>query len=134
LPSLEYFIVAEDTAVDQPTNRLSVFNTIEGIKAPGFPLLIAKCSVIALWKKETDDEGRDFQTVLRVTPPAGPPYQVETNFRMNNSRHRIINRIQGLAILAPGEIRFELSLNGQPIASRIVAVEAATPQAADPTH
>lgn len=109
---LEYFLVAEDVSVDQTTNRLSLFNTLEEFQTPGFPLLISKCCAVALWQKEPDDEGRDFQCVLRIILPTGQTHQLETNFRMANPRHRIINRIQGLPILAAGELRFDLLLNG----------------------
>lgn len=124
---LEYFLVAEDVVVDQTTNRLSLFNTLEGFKAPGLPLLIPKVCAVSLWRKEPDDEGRDLQSVLRITLPTGQTHQIESNFRMTNARHRIINRIQGLPITVAGELRFELLINGQHAASHVVSIEAPPP-------
>jgi hypothetical protein len=131
---LEFFLVAEDVAVDQTTNRLSLFNIMEGFQTR-FPLNIAKCVAVALWNKEPEDEGRDLQCALRITTPNGRTHQIDTNFRMTNSRHRIINRIQGIPVLAPGDLRFELLLNGQHAASHVVAIEDRPPdEAADVTH
>lgn len=124
MPSLEYFLVAEDLAVDQTTNRLSLFNVLDSFQAARFPLLIPKCAAVALWKKEAADEGRDFQSVVRITTSTGETHQVETNFRMTTQRHRIMNRLQGMAIRAAGDLRFELLLNGEHTASHVVLVEA----------
>jgi hypothetical protein len=119
---LEYFLVAEDVSIDQTTNRISVFNIFEEFQTGGFPLLVSKCVAVALWEKESSDEGRDFQTSLRVTAPNDQHYRVDTNFRLVNERHRIVNRIRGIPISAVGEVRFELLLNGEHKASHTIAV------------
>jgi hypothetical protein len=135
VPRLEYFLVAEDVSIDQATNRISLFNVLDAIRSP-FPLLIWKCCAVALWQQEPGDEGRDFQSVVRVTAPNGQIHQLETNFRLSRPRHRIINRLQGVPIHAAGELRFELLLNGQHAAFHVVQIEAPPPAEETPplTH
>lgn len=87
MPSLEFFLVAEDASADQTTNRLSLYNVFEAFQTPGFPLLISKCCAVAVWRKQPEDEGRDFQCILRLTLPDGQIHQLETNFRMPNATY-----------------------------------------------
>lgn len=136
MPRLEYFVVAEEASVDQTTNQFSLFSVVEELQPPGFPSIVPKCCAVVLWHKQPDDEGRDFQCVFRVTQPTGVTNQLETNFRMTNARHRLITRMQGLPILGPGELRFEVLLNGEHVASHIVTVNAPLPVEAPPlvTH
>jgi hypothetical protein len=121
---LEFFVVAEDISIDQTTNHASVFNILEAVRALGFPANVPKCVALSLWLLEEGDEERDFQTVLEITPPNGETHRVETNFRMARPRHRIINRVQGIPVEGPGELRFAVSLNGVHKATHVVTVEA----------
>jgi hypothetical protein len=109
--------------VDQATNRLSLFNVLETVQAPRFPMLVLKCMAVALWRRDAGDEERDFQSMLRITLPGGAVHQIETNFRIRRTRHRIVNRLSGLPIPEAGDVHFELLLNGQHAASHIINAE-----------
>ena len=124
---LEFFVVAEDVSVDQTTNQASVFSILEEIRTTDFPTVIPKCVALALWRQEAGDEDRDFQMALRVRLPNGEEHTQETNFRMTRTRHRIINRIQGLPLPGEGQLRFEVLLNGVHAAEHIVTVEQVRP-------
>lgn len=123
MPHLELFLVAEDVAIDQQTNRISVFNVLDTIDIPRAPVTIPKCCALAIWSKDDGDDDRDFQSTVTITLADGRTHRQETNFRMTTPRHRIVNRIVGLPVLAAGEIRFELLLNGAHVAWHELRVE-----------
>lgn len=125
MAALEYFLVAESVSVDQTTNRVSVFNVLEEIGAPQFPVLLPGCVAIALWNSVPDDAGKDFQVKLRITLPDDQSYEMTSNFVMKTDRHRSVQRIQGLPITATGVLRFDVLLNGEHQASHAVNVKVA---------
>ena len=110
---MEFFLVSEDLSVDQQTNRLSLFNVLEQIAGPNFPLVLRSAAAISLWMAEGGDEGRDFQCMLRSMLPNSRQYEFPTNFRFDSRRHRVIQRLQGFPIDGPGVLRFEVLLNGE---------------------
>lgn len=114
---LEYFVVAQGVSIDQSTNQVSVFNILEDISSEDYPVVLDHCVALALWNAEDGDDGRDFQTVVRVTLPDGNTHDAPANFTMRTPRHRSTLRIQGLPIPSPGEVRFDVELNGQHVAS-----------------
>lgn len=120
---MEFFIVSEELSVDQQTNRLSLFNVIEQIAGPIFPLVWSAVAV-SLWVAEPGDEERDFQCTLRVITPGGEPRDFTSNFtfRSRTRRHRVIQRLQGFSTKEPGLLRFEVLLNGEYKASHQVDV------------
>ena len=137
MPHLEFFVVSEEVSVDQATNRASVFSILEQIKSQHFPVIIGKCVAVSLWQRQQGEEDRDFQATLEIILPNNQTHQLQTNFRLTRARHRIINRIQGLPITGPGELRFNISVNGVHAATHVVSVENAAaeiPNAPGVTH
>ena len=112
MPRLDYFVVAQGISVDQSTNSLSIFNVLEELRSPGFPILIPMLSAISVWIPEAEDDGRDFQCILRVTLPGEESRDIAHNFVIGRTRHRLIQRLQGVPIQRAGEIRMQLLLNG----------------------
>ena len=133
MPRLEYFLVASSVSIDQSTNRVSVFEIIEEIRGPTFPLRIPSCAAITLWCAEDGDQDTDFQAMLRVYMPDGRTNEFATNFRLAMPRHRITQRFQGLTISGPGELRFEMLLNGEHKADHLVTVLPTESDPATPT-
>lgn len=119
---MEFFIVSEEISVDQQTNRLSLFNILEQIAGPNFPLALFSVTAVSLWVTEPGDEERDFQCTLRIIPPGGEHRNLTSNFRFRSRRHRVIQRLQGFPINEPGVLRFEVLLNGEYQASHEVDV------------
>src|ERR1019366_5438378 len=114
MPHLEYFIVAESLAIDAQTNRVSIFNVLEDVQTPFFPVNIQNVTAIAVWNADPGDEHQDFQAVFLVsTPGAEAPLQFAVNFRIPQARARTLIQIQGLPVIGPGHLRFEVQLNGQ---------------------
>ncbi|MEW6659609.1 MAG: hypothetical protein AB1424_13190 [Thermodesulfobacteriota bacterium] len=126
---MEFFIVCEDLSIDQQTNRMSLFNVIEQMMAPNFPLIYSG-SAISLWVSEPGDDELDFQCTLRVVFPDGSHRDFPSNFRFRSRRHRVIHRLEGIPINEPGTLRFEVQLNGQYQASHevdVLKIDLATP-------
>lgn len=122
MAKLEYFVVSQSVAVDQQTNRTSIFNVLETISAPKFPVNMDEATATALWRREPGDDGKDFQVLVRVSGALVKPLESAANFRMEQSRHRIVVTILGLPIASPGDVKFELLLNGQHVAEHILTV------------
>ena len=127
MPRLEFFVVSELVSVDQTTNKASIFNILEEIHAPQFPVIIPHCVATSLWCQQEEDHERDFQCVLRVTLPNGNTRDFASNFTLTQTRHRLIQALQVLPVTQPGELRFELLLNGVHAAQHIVTVEQVRP-------
>lgn len=119
---MEFFIVSEEVSVDQQTNRLSLFNVLEQVAGSDFPLVVLSVAAVSLWVAEAGDDGRDFQCMMRVFLPDGNRHEITSNFKFRGRRHRVIQRIQGLTINAPGLLRFEVLLNGEHQANHEVDV------------
>lgn len=122
MPRLEFFVVADSVSIDQNTNLASIFNILEEIRPQGFPILLSRCVAFSLWYRQEGDENRDFQSTLRVISPDGATREFASNFRLVRPRHRIVQGIQNLQITTPGDLRFELLLNGGHAADHIVTV------------
>ena len=120
---LEYFLVAESVIVDQATNVVSLVNVLEELTAPAFPIMVAKCAAVSAWNEDPGDVGRDLQVTLRIRSPGSESsIDFHSNFTMRTSRHRVLQRIAGLPVLAAGELQFEVLLNGEHKAFHTVSV------------
>jgi hypothetical protein len=129
MPKLEYFLVCESVSTDRETNRVSLFNIIEEVQlsaAPGSGYIIAQFVAVACWNRMPADEGKDYQATLRIHSPGEESIDFPLNFQMERPRHRLTFRFQGLPAVRPGDLRFELLVNGQHTADHIVTVHAAT--------
>jgi hypothetical protein len=118
MPTLEYFLVAESISVDQFSNRISLFNVVEyaNPKVGMIPSAVA----VSFWNIADGDEGKDFQVVLRVITAGGTTRDASTNFRMVRPRHRIMQHLVGIPVEKEGEVKFEILLNGNHVASHTV--------------
>lgn len=125
MPRLEYFLVCESISTDKDTNRVSLFNIIEGVRVlpPGTPgHILAQFVAVSCWNSEPGDENKDFQAILRINAPGADPKDFEINFTMERPRQRLCIHIQGIPELEPGELKFEMLLNGEYVASHTVNV------------
>ena len=135
MPKLEYFLLCESVAVDQETNRISLFNVLEDfqvtptIQQDGEPpqgphYIISQCIAVALFNREPDDQGREFTASLRLSSMDVAKPVPELKFKMERNRQRIIMRFVGMPPIGKdGVLRFELLLDGQPCASHTVHLQ-----------
>lgn len=123
MAKLEYFLVCEGVSIDQESNRASLFNVLEEMSSKKFPATIVKIIAISAWNKEPEDEGIDYQVMLRVVVPGdSAPQEFPTNMLITKPRHRLVTTIVGIRVPDPGDVVFEILLNGKHIASHTVSV------------
>lgn len=128
MPRLEYFVAAESIAIDQTTNRVSIFNVVEElIPGPGpFPKQIPSVVTIACIDAQEGDEQQDYQATLRIHgAPMARELLFPLNFRFVSPRQRLAHRVDMLNLAGPGVLLFELQLNGNHFAEHRVTVQAA---------
>jgi hypothetical protein len=131
MPNLEYFLVCESMSTDRETNRVSLFNILEEIQAPspdGPPspaIPVAGVVAVCCWNQEQDDEDEDFQVMIRIHAPGQEVQEFPINFKMDQPRHRLALRFPGVPKTDPGQLKFELCLNGKHVAWHTVSVKPA---------
>ena len=123
MAQLELLVAAEGYSVDQQSNALSIFTTIEEIEGRGAGL-IPKLCLISVWRREQGDEERDFQAILRIQQNGQQIGQdMPLNFRFPANRHRLFHNILGLPVRPEeGAISFSILLNGQVLRSYEIIV------------
>ncbi len=129
MPKLEYFLICESMSTDQETNRVSLFNVLEDLTVLGSEdaaqqqsYVTSSLMAVSCWNREPGDEDRDFQAALLIHAPGEKVTPFRMNFKMERPRQRLVFRFQGMPKLRPGELVFELQLDGEHIASHTVNV------------
>ena len=125
MPRLEYFLVASSLSIDQATNNVSLFHILEELTGT-MPLRMFPVVAASAWIFEPNELGRDYQASLKVHLPDGEllpeSHQLAVNFSTERRRHRIHQFLHGLVIPEPGDLVFELILNGEHQASHMITV------------
>jgi hypothetical protein len=123
MPKLEYFIVCESVSVDQQTNRVSLFNVIEEVWSSRFPATISQAIATSAWHREPADEHVDYQVQLRIYAPGEDSYkEFPVNVKIEKDRHRIFHELANLRVSQPGNLKFEVLINGQYAATHTVTI------------
>ncbi len=128
MPKLEYFLLCESVAVDQDTNRISLFNVLEDFqitppedptKKPAY--ILSQFVAVALFNREPDDGDNEFEACLRINLPENQNTDNKITFRMERNRQRLLMRFVGMPPVGnDGVLRFELLLNGNHCATHTV--------------
>ncbi len=120
---LEYFIVCESCSVDAEKNSVSFFHVLEDIFPDKFPYEISTVDAVSLWNLDPADRDTDFQaTVVISVPGSTRGVEVPMNLSRGHMRHRAAVTITGIPIICPGELLFEVKLNGLHGANHIVYI------------
>lgn len=122
---LEYFVVAESVSIDQLTNRVSIFNILETIQAPAFPVTLTQVMAVSLWEEDEIDTDRQYQVGIRITLGGNELTHIRQNLNFPRRRLRTIAQIQNIEIPEPGRMEIELRLNDEHIAWHYVDVNEA---------
>ncbi len=127
MPKLEYFLVSDSLSVDQETNNVSLFGICEEFTTtlPGqMPHVVATSS----WLVDSTDRNEDFQATLRVRldgeSVSSKLDDFKINFTTERDRHRIFHHVNGLKLSKPGELEFEILLDGKHQATHTLTVHA----------
>lgn len=124
MPKLEFFVVSDSMAVDQSTNKVSILEILENVSFQENALnQISRCVAFSLWKMEPEDQGKDFQVLLRIHLPwEKSPRDSTVNFTATSVRQRVFTWVRGIPLQHPGELRFEVLLNGHHAAEHLISV------------
>lgn len=124
MPKLEYFLVSESVAVDQQTNRASLFNILDEIRENQFPIVIPQAVVTSAWNYEVGDEDIDYQVKVRMSLPGEEnPKDIPVNVKIETNQHRLFLQVMNLRIKQPGELKFEVLINDKHTASHTVLIQ-----------
>jgi len=123
MASLEYFIVCESTSVDAENNKISLFHVLEDIFPDQLPFMVPRIDAVSLWNLDPEDVATDFQATLTITVPGiSNPAEFRMNLSKGHMRYRAAASVTSIPLLVPGELRFEVKLNGAHGATHIVRI------------
>src|SRR5215216_1444185 len=91
-------VCAESIVRDSETNNISVFNIIEELRAPGFPIVFPKLSTLFVLERDKEDPSHVEGTVIiRLDEKELAQAAINGDFE-NTLRTRIILTAQGVVI------------------------------------
>ncbi len=132
MPALEYFLVCRSMQVDLFTDEVSFLNMLEDIAPEAFPHVIPIAVAVSLWNFQAGEEGIDYQATLVVKVPGNAEVPFPMNFSRGPHRCRAVQSIAEIPVNGPGDVQFEVLLNGvhgathtvkvHPVGSRAVIV------------
>jgi hypothetical protein len=127
---LQFAIVSQSAAVDRFTNRLSLFNVIEAIQSPRYPVILTECAVVIMLRR-SDNEPNIFDSTITLNIAGNRIAQSTIRVNFENRQYvRLISNFQNLPILAPGELQFIITIpNAEPITTSIPIVQFPPPAA-----
>lgn len=124
MPQLEFFLVCESASIDRESNRISLFNVMEELRPSQLPAPFPSLVAVSSWNTRPDELNSDHQAELRLTIPGAPdlPQPARINFTVSGQRQRVNFRVENLPVFQPGDLLFEVLLNGVHAASHRVTV------------
>lgn len=122
MPQLEYFLVCRSIQTDVNTNEMSYINVLEDIVPETFPYTIQRAIAVSVWNFQQGEANRDHQANLVVKLPGRADVAFPMNLSSGIHRCRAIQGVLEIPVEAPGEITFEVRLNGEYAASHTVKV------------
>lgn len=110
---IEWALLAQAASVDRFSNRLSIFNLVENIEAPSFPLFLPEAVFVVLLKRE---EGEPAVSDGTLSIHAGESQlgqaNVHIDFESSLYNRQIIN-FQIVPIFKPVNLQFRLTVPDQ---------------------
>lgn len=122
MPALEYFLVCRAIQRDILTDEVSLISVLEDVAPEAFPHVIARAVAVSLWNLAADEPPQGMQATLVVKVPGQPPVSFPMNFSQQASRYRAVQGVLDIPIAGPGELVFEVLLNGTHAASHSVRI------------
>jgi hypothetical protein len=67
-----FLLTAQSASLDQLTNNLSIWNILEQVSAPTFPIAVPMTIVVYLIRKKTESDKTDLKLVIKLDGRAPP--------------------------------------------------------------
>ena len=115
-------VCAETSVVDQATNRASLFNLLEEVATPTFPILIYSTVVYTSWEREEADSDTQADVSVKLNDKQLFTAQLAINFQQA-MRCRSVLTALGLVLTEPGTLVFDIIFGGQVLGSYHVPVK-----------
>jgi hypothetical protein len=130
---LEYFLVADSIVIDQLTNRVSILQIVDDVTVAGLPCVLPGFSTIAGFADPDEPAGTMKRASLRVSGSAIPePRELTTSFRSGGAHHRLVYRLELIALEREGELELELLIDGVHLGRRTIDVRRSGPAGSAP--
>jgi hypothetical protein len=126
--NVQFAILAQSVSVDRFTNRLSIFNVLDQIASPHFPVFLPElCFVVML--QRTANEPNTFDTVIRISNGEAVIGQANMHVDFQGQLvNRSVSNFQGLPIFNPGEIQVNFNFpNGESVGARLPVLQLPLP-------
>ena len=110
---VQFAVCAQSIAIDQLTSRLSIFNVLDQVSVPTFPVFIPELTFVALIRRQQELDNEQFKCQLTITKQGKKSGEAESPIGFGSaSVARLVFNFSGLAIQSEGEIDFNLTLPG----------------------
>jgi hypothetical protein len=120
---LAYLLVADTVVIDQLTNRVSIFQIVDDVMVTGFPCVVPGWSAIAGFAVLPMPAGAQQHAILRVSGSAlAEPRELPTGFASGGPHHRLVYRLEHIALQGEGEIALDLRVNGMLLGTHTIHV------------
>jgi hypothetical protein len=110
MTSIKLVLCANQILRDADTENVAIIGLYDGIASPGFPLLIQNFAALAVLERDPAVDAADVNGTfeLRLGDTVLIHQDIQGNFR-DKARTRLILRVDGLVIPAPGLLRVDVS-------------------------
>lgn len=113
MPKLLLLAACQKAILDQAENTLSIISLIETLTVDSprdqegrEVVAVLPISVVSLWLREPEDEGKSFEGSLQILSPDGRQIGGGTTpFRMSHRGHRLIATLDSFPVRQEGEYR-----------------------------
>lgn len=125
------FTIAEAASIDRQSNNLSIFGVMEEIKAPNFPAIIPRMTVVMMLRRKALENSKQD---VRVHVSASNGTQILLDHILpvdfeSHYRTRMIFQIQGMAVPTPQPLDISIFHKKSELGSwRVRCTQLETPQ------
>ncbi|MBC8205036.1 hypothetical protein ISS30_09610 [bacterium] len=101
---LKLLLCAEGVIRDAEINTISIYNIIEELNSPGFPLFLQKMYIFSLLERDPKDPS-EIECKIKLINNENQLQEIDikADFK-DKKRHRFILRIDGLVLQSPGNL------------------------------
>ena len=128
MPKLTALLCSEGVAVDLATKQMSIFNVIDQISAPSFPIGMGSLCVVVFLERDAKAKAQ-YQGSLTIRNNGKDlgSMVIPIDFKATR-KNRSIAKFQGVPIQEPGFLEILFSLDGKVLGTSQIEVAQVTPE------